>query len=100
MKERETEQQGILSELKQFRKSKIELQEERKLLWKNESKLEKEITSVKATMQKKERQVDSSVARDIQKGLKSLQKIVHQHKIEGVHGPIIELLECKDTYNT
>jgi len=98
--ERESEQEGILKELKRLRKEKGELQEARKMLWKTESKLEKEVTAVRSNMQKKERQVDSSVARDIQNGLKSLQRIVKQHNIAGVHGPVIELFECKDTYNT
>ena len=100
MKVKEDEQSGILSALKELRRTKGDLQEQRKLLWKKESKLEKEISATKAAMQKKERQVDSSVARDIQNGLNSLQRIVQQHNIKGVHGPIIELFECKDTYNT
>ncbi|QDZ18462.1 structural maintenance of chromosomes protein [Chloropicon primus] len=100
IKSKEKEQDDILGALKEFRKTKGDLQEERKLLWKNESKLDKETTAARTSMQKKERQVDSSVARDIQNGLKSLQRIVQQHNIQGVHGPIIELFECKDTYNT
>jgi structural maintenance of chromosome 3 (chondroitin sulfate proteoglycan 6) len=100
MQRKEAEQDEVVKELKGFRKTKGELQEERKLMWKKESKLEKDLSSVKDAQQKKERQVDSSVARDIQNGLKSLQKIVNQHSIKGVHGPIIELFECKDTYNT
>ena len=100
VKEKEGELETILGGLKECRKSKGDLQEERKLLWKKESKLDKEISGARTSVQKKERQVDSSVARDIQNGLKSLQRIVQQHKIAGVHGPIIELFECKDTYNT
>ena len=58
---------------------------------------EKEISATSGNAKEEGR---STQCRDIQNGLNSLQRIVQQHNIKGVHGPIIELFECKDTYNT
>ena len=90
----------VTAELSSVKARKGELQEERKAVWKEESKLERDMKGLKRDLEKKARQVDSSIARDIQRGHQSLKRIVAQHGISGVHGPIIELFECRNTYNT
>ncbi|KAH6774821.1 Structural maintenance of chromosomes family protein [Perilla frutescens var. frutescens] len=76
------------------------LHDERKSLWKKETDQTKEIERLKSEVFKAEKSLDHATAGDIRRGLNSVRKIVDQHGIEGVHGPVIELLECDEKYFT
>ncbi len=33
------------------------------------------------------------------KGLAAVKRLVEEHKIQGVHGPLLELFECDEKFN-
>lgn len=37
---------------------------------------------------------------DIRRGLQSIRRIIKDHNITGVHGPLAELLECEEKFFT
>ena len=45
-------------------------------------------------------QVESSMPRDIARGIASVKRFVRQHSIKGVHGTLIELIECSNRLHT
>lgn len=45
-------------------------------------------------------QVESSMPRDIARGIASVKRFVRQHNIKGVHGTLIELIECSNRLHT
>lgn len=55
---------------------------------------------MQADMARKEKQLEGAMARDIQRGLASVRRICRDHRIGGVHGPLIELFECEERFIT
>ena len=45
-------------------------------------------------------QVESSMPRDIARGIASVKRFVRQQSIKGVHGTLIELIECSNRLHT
>lgn len=45
-------------------------------------------------------QVDMSMPRDVSRGVNSVKRYVRQHDIRGVHGTLIELIECMPQLHT
>ncbi|KAK3205528.1 hypothetical protein Dsin_019574 [Dipteronia sinensis] len=76
------------------------LQDERKSLWGKESELCVEIDKLKAEVEKAEKSLDHATPGDVRRGLNSIRRICREYKINGVHGPIIELLECDEKFFT
>ncbi|TXG73485.1 hypothetical protein EZV62_002064 [Acer yangbiense] len=76
------------------------LQDERKSLWGKESELCAEIDKLKAEVEKAEKSLDHATPGDVRRGLNSIRRICREYKINGVHGPIIELLECDEKFFT
>ncbi len=52
------------------------------------------------SQQKNPMQVDSSMPRDIARGIASVKRFVRQHNIRGVHGTLIELIQCSNRLHT
>lgn len=76
------------------------LHDERKTLWARESEQSKEIERLKSEVLKAEKSLDHATPGDIRRGLNSVRRICDQHGIDGVYGPVIELLECDEKYFT
>lgn len=83
-----------------FRAQRDKLQDERKSLWSKESELVAEIDRLKAEVEKAEKSLDHATPGDVRRGLNSVRRICKEYKISGVHGPIIELLDCDDKFFT
>lgn len=45
-------------------------------------------------------QVESSMPRDIARGISAVKRFVRQHGIKGVYGTLIELIECTPRLHT
>lgn len=45
-------------------------------------------------------QVESSMPRDIARGISNVKRFVRQHNIKGVYGTLIELVECTPRLHT
>ncbi|XP_073386967.1 structural maintenance of chromosomes protein 3 [Physcomitrium patens] len=98
------EQEAIADKCRQdFSAIKIErdeLQENRKVLWKKENELNREVEKLKADIVKSEKSMDLAAPGDIRRGLQSVRRIIKDHNITGVHGPLAELLECEEKFFT
>eukprot|EP00850_Spirogloea_muscicola_P019286 SM000187S03903 [mRNA] locus=s187:97887:106614:- [translate_table: standard] len=75
------------------------LQEQRKQLWKEESDLIKVLDEANDEVARATKAMDIAAPGDIRKGLIALKRICKDHNIDGVHGPLIELLDCEDKFN-
>ncbi|KAH9699287.1 Structural maintenance of chromosomes protein 3 [Citrus sinensis] len=76
------------------------MQDERKSLWVKESELCAEIDKLKAEVEKAEKSLDHATPGDVRRGLNSIRRICREYKIDGVYGPIIELLDCDEKFFT
>ncbi|KAJ9162663.1 hypothetical protein P3X46_022419 [Hevea brasiliensis] len=76
------------------------LQDERKSLWGKESALIAEIDKLRAEVEKAEKSLDHATPGDVRRGLNSIRRICRDYKINGVFGPIIELLDCDEKFFT
>ncbi|KAL2316967.1 hypothetical protein Fmac_030843 [Flemingia macrophylla] len=83
--------------------SKVErdkLHDHRKSLWNTENELTAEIDKLRAEVEKAEKSLDHAIPGDVRRGLNSVRKICREYNISGVHGPIIELLNCDEKFFT
>ncbi|XP_042497840.1 structural maintenance of chromosomes protein 3 [Macadamia integrifolia] len=83
-----------------FKKQRDRLQDDRKSLWAKESELSTEIDKLKADVVKAEKSLDHATPGDIRRGLSSVRRIIRDYNIEGVIGPILELLDCEEKFFT
>ncbi|XP_043703030.1 structural maintenance of chromosomes protein 3 [Telopea speciosissima] len=83
-----------------FKKQRDRLQDDRKSLWAKESELLTEIDTLKADVVKAEKSLDHATPGDIRRGLSSVRRIIRDYNIEGVIGPILELLDCEEKFFT
>ncbi|XP_026666016.2 structural maintenance of chromosomes protein 3 isoform X2 [Phoenix dactylifera] len=77
-----------------------ELQDTRKSLWKKETDLSSEIDRLRADLVKAQKSLDHATPGDIRRGLNSVNRIIKDHNIKGVFGPILELIECDEKFFT
>ncbi|KAL7127032.1 hypothetical protein ABFS83_14G226900 [Erythranthe nasuta] len=91
---------GYIQGYNQFKLNRDELHDKRKSLWGRESELSAEIDRLKSEVAKAEKSLDHATPGDIRRGLNSVRRICDQHGIGGVHGPVIELLDCEEKFFT
>jgi structural maintenance of chromosome 3 (chondroitin sulfate proteoglycan 6) len=104
---REAEEQALRSLVEKCQQDfsvlntqKNELQETKKVLWKQNLDLEDEVKKLKGDIAKAEKILDTAASGDTRRGLQSVRKICKEHNIAGVHGPLAELLECDEKFFT
>jgi len=51
-------------------------------------------------VKKRDKQLEFSMPRDLQRGMAAVQRIVKEHNIEGVHGPLIELMQTDERFHS
>ncbi|KAF8406985.1 hypothetical protein HHK36_006106 [Tetracentron sinense] len=83
-----------------FKAQRDELQDKRKSLWEKESELSTEIDKLTAEVVKAEKSLDHATPGDIRRGLNSVRRICRDYDIQGVFGPIFELLDCDEKFFT
>jgi len=88
------------SSLAECKKKAGNLNNRRKELWKTESEIESKCATLRDELSKKERQLYNTLNNDTNNGLKSTKRIVDDNKIGGVHGPLIELIQCDPKLHT
>ncbi|WOK97408.1 structural maintenance of chromosomes protein 3 [Canna indica] len=107
IRERRTEsekQELLIGEFQQesdkLRRRRDELQDSRKSLWNEEANLSSEIDKLKSELIKAQKSLDHATPGDIRRGLNSVNRIIKDHNIRGVFGPILELIECDPKFFT
>uniref|UniRef100_A0A0E0CF24 SMC hinge domain-containing protein n=1 Tax=Oryza meridionalis TaxID=40149 RepID=A0A0E0CF24_9ORYZ len=83
-----------------LRKQRDELQEERKSFWKEEADVTAEIDRLKDDLVKAQKSLDHATPGDIRRGLNSVSRIIRDHGITGVFGPVLELVDCEEKFFT
>ncbi|KAL6629950.1 hypothetical protein ACP70R_029715 [Stipagrostis hirtigluma subsp. patula] len=83
-----------------LRKQRDELQEERKSFWKAETDVTAEIDRLREDLVKAQKSLDHATPGDIRRGLNSVSRIIKDHGITGVFGPILELVDCEEKFFT
>jgi len=74
-------------------------QNERKDLQRKDNEIDDSLASVEEEAKKRDKQLEFSMPRDLQRGMAAVQRIVREHNIEGVHGPLIELMETDERFH-
>jgi structural maintenance of chromosome 3 (chondroitin sulfate proteoglycan 6) len=77
-----------------------DLANRRKADWREQSEREARILELKNELLKYERQLQSSVSKEINMGLSAVKKIKQAEKLTGVYGPLIELFDVADEFVT
>jgi structural maintenance of chromosome 3 (chondroitin sulfate proteoglycan 6) len=73
---------------------------ERKELWRDDASVSAEITEKRAECSAAERALETSVTRDVSLGIEAVRRIVIENRLQGVHGPLIELISTKPEFAT
>ncbi|GAA5970675.1 hypothetical protein JCM11641_007396 [Rhodosporidiobolus odoratus] len=111
VQERRTEMRGSLEgrkdavrelqeELRALKEQQAGKMEQRKDLWKSESKLDAQARHAHDQLKQAERTISSTMDRDTASGLRAARQIAEQLGLEGYYGPLYELFEVEDRYKT
>ena len=87
------------SQYKKAMTERNEAQNSRKELQRQENDVENSLASCDEEIKNRDKQLEFSMPRDLQRGMAAVQRIVKEHKIEGVHGPLIELMQTDERFH-
>ena len=73
-------------------------QDERKELQRTDAEVDAELSSKTEEVKRRDKQLEFTMPRELFRGLSAVQRIVKDHGIKGVHGPLIELMECDERF--
>eukprot|EP00048_Salpingoeca_helianthica_P020901 m.9177 g.9177 ORF g.9177 m.9177 type:complete len:1197 (+) comp5363_c0_seq1:148-3738(+) len=71
---------------------------ERKEAWRGESVLEKDLLDLRERLNRAFRDLSAATSRAISQGLESVHQLQNEHKMSGVYGPLIELIDVDDNF--
>ena len=73
-------------------------QDERKELQRRDAELDAELARKTEEVKRRDKHLEFTMPRELFRGLAAVQRIVKDHSIKGVHGPLIELMECDERF--
>ncbi|KAJ3311366.1 Structural maintenance of chromosomes protein 3 [Boothiomyces sp. JEL0838] len=94
------ELESIDTQFFELKRDKEELENNRKTLWREESRLSATVESLKQEVEKYHRNVMHSMDRNISKGLVSIPEIVKRLGITGYYGPVFQLFQVDESLRT
>ncbi|KAJ3039435.1 Structural maintenance of chromosomes protein 3 [Rhizophlyctis rosea] len=101
-KQRLESRKGSLEEIDrefaEVRQKRNELEERKKELWREESKLTTSLETYRSELSKCERNLQASCDRMTSSGLKAVERITAQLRLKGVHGPLYKLFDVNERY--
>ncbi|CAH8341807.1 unnamed protein product [Eruca vesicaria subsp. sativa] len=77
-----------------------EEQRKRKEKWGEESELSSELEKLKTELERAKKNLDHATPGDVRRGLGSIKRICSEYKINGVFGPLVELVDCEEKFFT
>ncbi|KAG7568172.1 SMCs flexible hinge [Arabidopsis thaliana x Arabidopsis arenosa] len=77
-----------------------EEQRKRKEKWGEESQLSSEIDKLKTELERAKKNLDHATPGDVRRGLNSIRRICSEYRINGVFGPLVELVDCDEKFFT
>ena len=86
----------INSEIHTQTKSRNDLQDHRKALWRTSESTQEKITETKLTLDKAKIQLQAALPRTISNGLQYIEKLAIDNNIQGYYGPIIDNFKLKN----
>ncbi|CAH2060877.1 unnamed protein product [Thlaspi arvense] len=75
-------------------------QRKRKEKWGEESELSSEIEKLKTELERAKKNLDHATPGDVRRGLSSIKRICNEYRINGVFGPLVELVDCEEKFFT
>lgn len=100
MVQQQSLRQQLAEEESQLKQNRDTATEKRKKLWREEAKLDSVLHNCSEEVRKAERTLASSVDKGTGSGLATIPQIVNMHQISGVYGPIYELFEVDERFQT
>ena len=73
-------------------------QDQRKELQRRDAELDAKLASKTEEVKRRDKHLEFTMPRELYRGLNAVQRIVKDHGIKGVHGPLIELMECDERF--
>ncbi|GAA5927291.1 cohesin subunit SMC3 [Sporobolomyces koalae] len=90
----------LRDQIRTLEEEKNEKTEQRKELWRSDTKLSVQASNASETLKTAERTVSSTMDRDTANGLRAARNIAQQLGLEGYYGALYELFEVEDRYKT
>eukprot|EP00899_Mesostigma_viride_P022420 jgi/Mesvir1/3362/Mv04256-RA.1 len=72
----------------------------RKDLWEQENKTTEKSRTLKDEMKKKEKSLDMAASPEVNRSLRAARDIIRKYNIQGVHGTLLELMDCNPRFYT
>ncbi|CAO3654057.1 unnamed protein product [Mucor hiemalis] len=94
------QREKIAKEESQLKLERDEATEARKALWREEARMDSVLRNCNDEIRKSERTLASSMDKNTSTGLAAINRIVREHGIEGVHGPVFELFQVIENLET
>lgn len=87
------QREKLAEEESQLKNDRDEATEARKALWREEARMDSLLRNCNDEIRKAERTLASSMDKNTSTGLAAINRIVRDHGIQGVHGPIFDLFQ-------
>lgn len=100
MEQRKTSKEDSTRTWVQKKGQRDDLVERKKELWKEDTKLSSSTAYALEQLNNAERILASTMDKATARGLQSVERIAHEHKIDGVYGPLYQLFTVDDKYQT
>ncbi|KAJ3215740.1 Structural maintenance of chromosomes protein 3 [Dinochytrium kinnereticum] len=91
---------GLVDEIENCKAERNRMDEKRKELWREEQKSANLMESAREELAKADRNLMSSMDRNVASALQAIKKITAKHNLKGVYGPLYELFTVDDRYKT
>ena len=73
-------------------------QDERKELQRRDAELDAQLSAKTEEVKRRDKHFEFTMPRELFRGLNAVQRIAKDHSIQGVHGPLIELMDCDERF--
>ncbi|KAF9964781.1 Structural maintenance of chromosomes protein 3 [Mortierella alpina] len=97
---RKEENESLLQELVALKAERDQLTDQRKELWREDAKTDSTLNILREEQRKSERSLGASMDKNTSAGLAAVSKIAKALNLDGVYGPLYELFDVEDQYET
>ncbi|TCD64165.1 Structural maintenance of chromosomes protein 3 [Steccherinum ochraceum] len=91
-----TRMKDLTAEISQFKDEHSTMSEERKTLWREETRLRSVVDNLNDELRTAERLLASMMDKDTGTGLRAVEEIAERHNMDGVYGPLYKLFKILD----
>ncbi|KAF9290026.1 Structural maintenance of chromosomes protein 3 [Mortierella alpina] len=92
--------ESLLQELVALKAERDQLTDQRKELWREDAKTDSTLNNLREEQRKSERSLGASMDKNTSAGLAAVSKIAKALNLDGVYGPLYELFDVEDQYET